>query len=94
MTTQDLFFQIADSVVLLPEVSAAVKGGKQVDVKDIVTSLVSGSRDCYAATWGDPSSTWNEKRISRACLVIAFLTALVWTQDNERGMADPLMPAG
>jgi len=39
--------------------------------------------DAEAVVRGDPKSTWNEKRIARACLAIAFLAAIACAKEED-----------
>jgi len=37
--------------------------------------------DCEALTAGDSNSTWTERRLSRQCLILAFLLTIVAAQE-------------
>lgn len=72
-----IYDQLARSGVLPDELSGAILSGIVPPLEDIVMPLVICSMDCEALTYGDAKSTWNEKRIARQCLVIAFLAAIL-----------------
>jgi hypothetical protein len=68
--------QLARNAGLLPDnLSAAILAG-QTPLKEIVLHLVIASMDAHEVVVGDPQSSWDEKRISRMGLVVAFLAAM------------------
>jgi hypothetical protein len=75
-TISDVYRQMARSTLLPVEMSATILAGDLPPAGDVVNALVISSLDCEATVSGDPQSSLNEKRIARACLTIAFLTAL------------------
>lgn len=78
--TSFILDQMARNTTLLPqEMSSAILSGDTPPLEDIVDALVVGAIDCDAMTQSDPTSDWNVKRMARACLIIAFLSALTWT---------------
>lgn len=60
----------------------AIFAGHTPPMEDIVLALVIGAMDAEAVVRGDPKSTWNEKRIARACLAIAFLAGMACTKEH------------
>ena len=69
--------QLARNSTLLPEnLSAAILAGDTLPTKEIVTALVIGAMDAHAVVVGDPDSSWNEKRLARMALAVAFLAAM------------------
>jgi hypothetical protein len=70
--------QLARSGLLLPDDSAAILAGNTPPVEEIVMALVIGAMDAHAVIVGDPKSSWNEKRLARMALAVAFLSALAW----------------
>jgi hypothetical protein len=74
--------RLARSTLLPGDMAAAILAGDAPPLKDILDALLIGSLDCQATVVADTRSTLNEKRIGRACGIIAFLTAIANT--NER----------
>ena len=72
-----IYCQLATSGVLPDDLSGAILSGTVPPLEEIVMPLVICAMDCEALTYGDAKSTWNEKRIARQCLVIAFLAAIL-----------------
>ena len=69
--------QLARNSTLLPEnFSAAILAGDTLPTKEIVTALVIGAMDAHAVIVGDPKSSWNDKRLARMGLAVAFLAAM------------------
>ena len=69
--------QLARNAGLLPDnLSAAILAGQTPPLKEIVLHLVIASMDAHEVVVGDPQSSWDEKRISRMGLVVAFLAAM------------------
>ena len=64
---------------------SAIFAGKVPPMEDIALALVIGAMDAEALVRRDPTSTWNEKRIARACLAITFLTAMACGKEEEAG---------
>ena len=73
----EILDQLARTNLLPEDVSRAILSKNVPPLEDIVMPLVICSMDCHAMTANDAKSTWNEKRIARQCLVIAFLTAIL-----------------
>ena len=68
--------QLARSGLLLPDVATAMLAGNAPPIEDIVMALLIGAMDAHAVVVGDPQSTWNEKRLARMALAVAFLAAM------------------
>jgi hypothetical protein len=76
--------QLARSGLLVDDdIVVAILDNNPPSMKVIVTELLVGVMDCEAVVRGDPKSTWNEKRVARACLAIAFLSAIACTKEEE-----------
>jgi len=72
-----IFDQLARNTTLLPDdLSAQILSGIVPPLEEIVTALLIGAMDAEAVIRCDPTSTWNEKRIARQCLAVAFLGAI------------------
>jgi hypothetical protein len=74
----NLLRQLARNTGLLPEtLSATILAGNTPPlIEEIVMALVIGALDAHAVIVGDPKSSWNEKRVARIALAVAFLAAL------------------
>jgi hypothetical protein len=73
----DIFGQMARNTNLLPESqSSEILAGNVPPLEDIIIPLLIGAMDCEAVIGCDPKSTWNEKRLARVCLILAFLLAI------------------
>ena len=69
--------QLALNSTLLPDdLATAILAGNTPPTEEIVMALVIGCMDAHAVTVGDPESTWNEKRLARMALAVAFLSAM------------------
>ena len=69
--------QLARNTGLLPDdLAAAILVGTTPPIEEIVMALVIGAMDAHAVVVGDPESSWNEKRLARMALAVAFLSAL------------------
>lgn len=76
--------QLARSGLLFDDVMvAAILSGTTPPLEEIVLALCIGTLDAEVMVRNDPKSSWNEKRIARQCLAIAFLTAIACTRDRE-----------
>ena len=76
--------QLARSGLLWNDAMAgAILAGKAPPLEEIVLALVIGALDAEAVVRGDPKSTWNERRIARQCLAVAFLGAIACVRDQE-----------
>ena len=72
----DIYTQLAHSTLLPDDVAAAIRAGHTPPIEDVVLHLVIGALDAHAVVLGDPHSTWNEKRLARMALAVAFLGAM------------------
>jgi len=75
--TNPILNHLAHTTLLPSEMSASIKSGNPPTLENIVEQLVIGAMDVEAVVNGDPTSTWNEKRIARLGLVVAFLAAIM-----------------
>lgn len=68
--------QLARNTNLLPDaLSEAILSGVVPPRPDLTMHLIIAALDAYVAIANDPQSTWNDRRLSRQALAIAFLTA-------------------
>ena len=72
----DIYAQLAHSTLLPDDMAAAILAGHTPPIEDVVLHLVIGALDAHAVVLGDPHSTWNEKRLARMVLAVAFLGAM------------------
>ena len=69
--------QLARNTGLLPDdLATAILTGGPPPVEEIVVALIIGCMDAHAVIVGDPESSWNEKRLARMALAVAFLSAM------------------
>jgi len=68
--------RLARSTLLPGDMATAILAGDAPPLKNIVDHLLIGAMDSEAVVRSDSKSTWNERRIARAILVIAFLMAI------------------
>ena len=68
--------QLARTGLLLDDLAKPILAGDTPPMEEILTALVIGAMDAHAVTVGDPQSTWNEKRLARMALAVAFVSAL------------------
>jgi hypothetical protein len=69
--------QLAYNTGLLPDdMATAILAGEMPPVEEIAMELVTGAMDAQAVVVGDPKSTWNDKRMARMALAVAFLAAM------------------
>jgi hypothetical protein len=69
--------QLAHNTGLLPDdMATAILAGDMPPVEDIVMELVIGAMDAHAVVVGSAESTWNDKRLARMALAVAFLSAM------------------
>ena len=81
--TMRILKRLAESGLLFDSLAEQILSGVMPPIEDILVDLVDGAMDCHAVTVGDPKSTWNEKRIARQCLAVAFLMALVSCGEDD-----------
>jgi len=76
--------QLARSTLLWDdEMVAAIFAGNIPPLEDIILHVCIGVMDCELFVRNDKTSTWNEKRIARQCLAIAFLSAIACLKEQE-----------
>ena len=76
--------QLARNTGLLPEdLSAAILAGNTPPIEEIVMALVIGAMDAHAVVVGSQESSWNEKRLARMALTVAFLAAMAILGQGE-----------
>jgi hypothetical protein len=78
----EIYGQLARTGLLSDEMEAVILSGDAPPLEKIVLELMIGAMDAEAVVRGDPKSTWNEKRIARQCLAIAFLSAVAAAAEN------------
>jgi hypothetical protein len=83
MSNYDILIQLAHTTLLPEEMSKAVLAGDTLPLQEIVMALVIGARDCEAVISKDPKTTLTERIISRQCLTISFLSALVAQRESQ-----------
>ena len=79
----DIYSQLAHSTLLPDDMAAAILAGHTPPIEDVVLHLVIGALDAHAVVLGGPHSTWNEKRLARMALAVAFLGAMAALNDAE-----------
>jgi len=72
----DIYTQLAHSSLLPDDLAAAILAGNTPPIEELVFHIVIGAMDAHAVVLGDPHSTWNEKRLARMALAVAFLGAM------------------
>jgi hypothetical protein len=80
----DIYAQLARTNLLPRDLAAAILAGNTPPIEDVVLHLVIGALDAHAVVLGDPLSSWNEKRLARMALALAFLGAMAALGDEER----------
>ena len=73
----EVYDQLARTNILPKDMAARIFSGDPPPLSEIVMHLVYTGVDADALTYADPTSTWNEKRIARQALTIAFLQAIL-----------------
>ena len=78
-----ILWELALNTRLLPEsLSDAILTGVVPSKSDVIHHLIVTAVDAEAVVAGDPESTWNERRLARQALAVAFLVALVCGKDS------------
>lgn len=73
----EILNQLALNTGLLPDsLSATILAGDTPRTEEVLMHLLIAVQDAHAVVVGDPKSTWNEKRLARMALAVAFLGAL------------------
>jgi hypothetical protein len=81
---KNLLDQLARNTGLLPDnLSATILAGNTPPGEDIVMALVITTMDAHAVVVGDPQSSWNEKRLARMALAVAFLATMATLGQGE-----------
>jgi hypothetical protein len=80
----EIYSQLAHSSLLPDDMAAAILAGNTPPPEDVVLHLVIGALDAHAVVLGDARSSWNEKRLARIALAVAFLGAMVVVGNEER----------
>jgi hypothetical protein len=62
---------------------AAIFAGKAPPLEEIALSLVISCMDAEITVRNDPQSSWNHRRIARACLISSFLSAIACLKEEE-----------
>jgi hypothetical protein len=76
--------QLAHSGLLVDDaLVAAILSDNPPPMEEIILALVIGVMDCEAVVRGDAKSSWNERRIARQCLAVAFLSAIACMKEEE-----------
>jgi hypothetical protein len=68
--------QLTQTNLLPSSLTAAIQAGATPPTSEVGVQLVICAMDAEAIISGDPTSTWNERRLSRQLLAVAFLVAL------------------
>jgi hypothetical protein len=80
----NILVQAAHSTLLPENLSATILAGNTPPLEEIVMALVIGAMDAHAVVVGDPKSSWNEKRLARMTLAVAFLAAMAVVGEGEQ----------
>ena len=76
--------QLARNTGLLPdELATAILAGDVPPVEEVAMALVIGAMDAQAVVVGSAESSWNEKRLARMALAVAFLSAMAIVGQGE-----------
>ena len=73
----EIYGQLARTNLLPDSQSSEILAGHEPSLEDIIMPLLIGAMDCEAMIGCDPTSTWNERRLARLCLILAFFLAIV-----------------
>jgi hypothetical protein len=72
----EVYGQLARTNLLSQSQASEILAGNPPPLEDIIMALLIGAMDCEKMIGCDPKSTWNERRITRQCLILAFLLAI------------------
>jgi hypothetical protein len=72
----DILDQLARTNLLPADLAAAILGGDNPPLEEILMAILIAVQDAHAVTVNDPGSSPNERRIARMVLGTAFLAAL------------------
>lgn len=73
----EIYGQLARTNLLSESQRSEMLAGHEPSLEDIVMPLLIGAMDCEAMTACDSKATWNERRLARQCLILAFVLAIV-----------------
>jgi hypothetical protein len=76
-----IYDQLARTNLLPGEQSAQMLAGSMPGFGEIVIALLIGAMDAEAVIACDPQSSWNERRVARLCLILAFLLGVAVAKD-------------
>jgi hypothetical protein len=68
--------QLARTTLLPDDLSSQILSGGAPPLEEIALSLVIGAIDAQVMIANDPASSWNDKRLARLGLGVAFLAAI------------------
>ena len=77
----NILVQLAHSTLLPDDLAKPILAGNTPPGEDIVMALIISCMDAHAVIVGDPESSWNEKRLARMALAVAFLAAMATEND-------------
>ena len=78
-----ILVQLAHSTLLPDDLAKPILAGNTPPTEEIVMALVIGAMDAEALVRADSKSSWNERRIARQCLAVAFLSAMAILSQGE-----------
>ena len=73
---KNLLVQLAHSTLLPDDLAKPILAGDTPPVENIVKAVVIGCMDAYWVLMNDPKSSWNDRRLARMALAVAFLAAM------------------
>ncbi len=79
MTTlkNEIYGQLARTNLLPESQRSEMLAGNVPPLEGIIMPLLIGAIDCEAITACDSKATWNERRLARQCLILAFVLTIV-----------------
>ena len=83
--TDEILKQLAQSSLLPADLRAEIRLGINPPLSEIALPLIMAVLDSYAFVENDVRSSWNERRIARQNVALAFLLALALYGDPEAG---------
>ena len=78
-----ILVQLAHSTLLPDDLAKPILASTKAPTEEIVLAVLIGCMDAHAVAIGDPQSTWNEKRLARMALAVAFLAAMAIPGQGE-----------
>lgn len=82
--TNTILHQLARTTLLPADMATAILAGNAFSLEEVVEALLIGAMDAEAVVAGDFKSTWNERRIARQALIVAFLAALAVSENDPK----------